>query len=50
MFIKYLGIALSSYLLSAACMTLFKNIAHKYNILMLKDIPLVGGLSMGGGF
>ena len=44
---NYTLIVLAGFLLSALFISIFSKIVAKYNILKLKDIPLVGGIGMG---
>ena len=47
---NYLLIALMSFLLSILFISLLRKIVTKYNILKLKETPLIGGISMGISF
>lgn len=50
MLIHYLPVALFSFLLGLIFLGFFKKLAFRYNLLILDQIPLVGGISMGLSF
>ncbi|MCM8771123.1 MAG: undecaprenyl/decaprenyl-phosphate alpha-N-acetylglucosaminyl 1-phosphate transferase [Candidatus Omnitrophica bacterium] len=47
MLIKFLSTILSSFLSSVIFIVIFRKISLRYNILVLRGIPLIGGLALG---
>ena len=47
MFVSFLRVALSSFLLSALLLLLIKEFSRRWNFLTSKGVPSIGGISMG---